>query len=104
MIFEFTYEDTTYEFDDDKMSLGEARWIKQATGLVGSSFFEAARKLDPDAILAILVMAMRRAGLKDTEMDAIYADDEDGYIKLVQGLEVKQGPRVVKKRTSAAKE
>lgn len=88
MIFTFTYADQKYTYDDEKMGLGEARWVKRETGLVGAEFFNAARTLDPDAIVAILVMAMRRAGEHETQMGDIYSDDDNGYYKLIAGLEV----------------
>lgn len=88
MIFQFTYGDEKYQFDDEKMGLGEARYVKQVTGMVGQEFFEAARKLDPDAIVAILVMSMRRAGKTEVSMDDIYTDDDNGYYKLITGMEV----------------
>lgn len=97
MIFMFKYDGKSYDYDDEKMGLGEARWVKKETGLVGANFFEAARALDPDAIVAILVMAMRRAGVIETKMEDIYSGDDNGYYKLIEGLEVKAGPEPVKK-------
>lgn len=93
MIFAFKYEGKAYDFDDERMGLGEARWVKRVTGLTGSDFFGAARKLDPDAVVAILVMAMRRAGLQETQMDDIYSEDDNGYFKLIESLEVHESPR-----------
>lgn len=108
MIFQFTYEDKKYQYDDGRMGLGEARWVKQETGLVGMAFFEAARALDPDAILCILVMAMRRAG-EVVDVEDIYADDDNGYYKLITSLEVLEATEPVatpapKTRTKKASE
>lgn len=89
MIFTFKFRSKPYAFDDTKMSLGEARWIKAETALVGAEFFEAAQKADPDALSCIVVMAMRRAGLDETTLDSI-ADDEDGYYEIMSTMDVVQ--------------
>lgn len=106
MIYKFSYEDQVYDFDDEKMSLGEARWVKRETGMVGGGFFAAARALDPDAIVALLTLAMRRAGKTEAQIEDIYSDDDNGYFKLIQSLDIetaaesepkpKAKPRVVK--------
>lgn len=92
MKFLFKYEDAAYTFDDEKMSLGEARFVRTVTGYTGAEFFEQARKLDPDAIMAILVMAKRRAG-EEAKMEDFDLDDENGYIKLIQSLDVAESQK-----------
>lgn len=93
MIFTFTYGDQKYEWDDDKMSLGEARYVKQVTGMVGSDFYEAARKLDPDAIMAILVLARRRAGETSASLEDFDMEDSQGYINLIMGMDATGSPK-----------
>lgn len=104
MIFAFRYENKAFDFDDERMGLGEARWVKQMTGLTGSDFFAAARKLDPDAVVAILVLAMRRAGLHDAQMDDIYSDDDNGYFKLIESLDVRESPKKAPAKKAVSKE
>lgn len=89
MIFEFTYEGKAYDFDDERMGLAEARYLKREFGLVGTEFFTACRKLDPDALIALLVLAMRRAGLTETKVEDLYPNDDNGYYELVQSMEVR---------------
>lgn len=91
MIFKFQFRGTGYNFDDEKMSLGEARWIKAETGLVGMGFFDAVKGLDPDAISAMVVLAMRRAGVADATMESI-ADDENGLFEFFETGEVVETP------------
>lgn len=106
MIFKFQYDGTDYEFDDAKMSLGEARWIKAETGLFGNGFFDAVRELDPDAISAMIVIAMRRGGLSESTMDSI-AETDNGYFELIGSVTVhgdEEGAiRPTRKRAAAAK-
>ncbi len=87
MIFKFQYDGKSYEFDDARMGLGEARWIKAETGLYGTAFFEAVQGLDPDAISAMIVIAMRRGGVSETTMESI-AENENGYFELIGSVSV----------------
>lgn len=88
MIFSFKYDGAAYEFDDERMGLGEARWIKKETGLYGRAFFEAAQDLDPDALSCMVVIAMRRAGLTETNIDEVCAN-ENAYFEMVETAQVR---------------
>jgi len=103
MIFSFEYQGKRYEFDDTRMSLGEARWIKSEIGMIGTDFFEAVKKLDPDAMSCLVVIAMKRAGLSETTMEQI-AEDENGYFDLVSTAVVRENAdgevKPVRRRTT----
>lgn len=69
------YQGRDWEFDDARLTAGEARLQKRVTGgstpsAAGASRFE----LDPDALVAALIIARRRAGLPIEEAASI--DDE----------------------------
>jgi hypothetical protein len=69
------YQGRYWEFDDSRLTAAEARLQKRLTGgstpsVAGASRFE----LDPDAVVAALVIARRRAGLSVEE--AVSIDDE----------------------------
>jgi hypothetical protein len=89
-IFEIDYMGDTYVYDGERMSLPEARFAKAQTGHSGLSFFQAAADLDPDALTTLLVMAMKRRGIKATVQD-IYRDDENGYFKLISSMRLRSG-------------
>lgn len=91
MIFSFRWNGKAYDFDDERMSLGEARWVKAETGLHGPEFFKAVQRMDPDAMAALMVIAMRRAGETDTTMDSI-AEAENGYFEMIGSVQVKEKP------------
>lgn len=90
MLFTFTFRDTTYTFDDEKMGLGEARWIKQECGLLPKEFFPAVQNLDPDAIACMIVLAMRRAGVEDATIESI-CEDENGLFDFLETGQVEAG-------------
>lgn len=70
MLLTFTHEGATYEVDPTTLTAVECREIKRHTGmkygaLISSLDFEAADGMDnfdPDALLAMLWVAMNRAG------------------------------------------
>lgn len=77
-----------YEFDQGSMPVGEARLIKERTGMGFAKWAEGVSEMDPDAICALVYLAKKRAGeapkwtdmnnldlLKDIDMD--YSDEED---------------------------
>jgi len=55
-------EGADYEFDDSTLLVEEARLIKKYTGMGLKSFTEASKDGDPDALVAIVYLAKRRAG------------------------------------------
>lgn len=87
-IFEIDYKGDTYTYDAERMSLGEARFAKAQTGRAGLEFFKAAAELDPDALTTLLVMAMKRRGVR-AEIHDIYRGDENGYFKLISSMRLR---------------
>lgn len=85
MIYSFEYRGQSYEFDDQRMGLGEARWVKQETGLFGTAFYDAIRNMDPDAMACLVVIGMRRGGLTETDLEDVCAD-ENGYFELIETI------------------
>ena len=51
-----------YDFDDTKLSVKEARTIKELTGLGISQWGEGIRDGDPDALVAMIYLAKKRSG------------------------------------------
>lgn len=90
MIFEFSYFGETFDYDDEQLSIPEARFAKRETGMSGLRFFNAAQELDADCLVALLVMAMRRKG-KTVDPEDIYRGDDNGYFKLITNLSVRDG-------------
>lgn len=112
MIFTFEFRGKSYEFDDAKLGLGEARWVKHEINLHGMNFFEAVQSLDPDAVACLVVLAMRRAGETDATMEEI-SNDDNGYGEFVvtvkvrpsEGDEPKPPPnRATRRRAAAVKD
>lgn len=71
-----------YEFDQGSMPVGEARLIKERTGMGFAAWAAGVSDMDPDAIVALVFLAKKRAGeaprwsqfddldiLKDVDMD-----------------------------------
>lgn len=71
MKLDIGYEDKTYTYDTEQLSLAEAFTVKTITGSRPGEFTTAILELDPHAILAALLLARRRAG------DVLAADDID---------------------------
>lgn len=70
------YAGQDWVFDDSRITASEARLQKRLCGGATPSVAAASRfELDPDAIVAALVIARRRAGLPVDE--AIVVDDDD---------------------------
>lgn len=91
MIFTFQFGDQSYDYDDDTMGLGEARFVKAETGLYGSAFFEAVKTMDPDAIACLVVLAMRRAGKTDATMESV-GEEVDGYFQFIRTVNETSSP------------
>lgn len=83
MIFTFQFGDESYNYDDELMGLGEARFVKEETGLYGSAFFDAVKTMDPDAIACLVVLAMRRAGKTDATVESV-SEEVDGYFQFIR--------------------
>lgn len=76
MKWQIPYAGKTWEFDDSRITASEARLQKRLCGGATPSVANASRfELDPDAIVAGLAIARRRAGLPVDE--AIVIDDEE---------------------------
>lgn len=59
----FKMDGQEYEFDETKMLVHEARLIKEHAKLGLLGFGQGLREGDPDAIVALLFLAKRRAGI-----------------------------------------
>lgn len=103
MIFSFEYRGQGYEFDDQRMGLGEARWVKHETGLFGNAFFDAIRALDPDAMACLVVLGMRRGGATETDLEDVCADD-NGYFDLIETIKVKSPTNRATRRATKKKD
>lgn len=57
----FRVEGEDYEFDESTLTVAEARLIKKHTGMGLKSFAESSKDGDPDALVAIVFLAKRRA-------------------------------------------
>lgn len=55
-------EGEVYDYDDEKMSVAEARVIKKQAGMGVTQWAEALRTGDPDALVALVFLAKTRAG------------------------------------------
>lgn len=59
----FKLDGQDYEFDESKMIVAEAREIKKHAGLGLIAFGQGLREGDPDALVALMFLAKRRAGI-----------------------------------------
>lgn len=106
MIFEFMHQEKAYQFDDERMSLAEARWVKREFGMTGPTLFGAFQELDPDALLAIFALALKRGGVEiETAADIPLGDEnENGYFELIQSVKAKTAEaaalKVVRRRNA----
>lgn len=72
------YQDTTWTFDDERITASEARLQKRITdGLLPAQADGARAQMDPDAWVAALVIARRRSGMSADDALKIDADDLD---------------------------
>jgi hypothetical protein len=58
----FRIEGDDYEFQEDTLTVAEARLIKKHTGMGLKSFVEGSKDGDPDSLAAVVFLAKRRAG------------------------------------------
>jgi hypothetical protein len=73
--WQLPYQGRTYEFDDARLTAAEARLQKRLCGGATPTQASASRfELDPDALVAALVIARKREGLPLDE--ALSVDDE----------------------------
>lgn len=61
------------EFEDRRLMLSEARKLQAASGYHPADFLDALRKSDPNAIAALVWLALHRSGV-EVEYDAIDFD------------------------------
>lgn len=72
------YAGETYTFDDEHISVSEARVQKAITdGMRPSAAEEARQEMDPDAWVAALVIARRRIGMAPADALDINVDEVD---------------------------
>lgn len=57
----FELDDTTYHFDQSRLSIAEARLVKRHTGMGFALWDAQINIIDPDAIAAMVLLAKRRA-------------------------------------------
>lgn len=93
MILSFDYEGQRYGFNNDTMSLGEARYIKKHTGVGLTEWLSKLASVEPDAVLACVVLAVRRTG-KSINWEDI-PDDFD-LMKLIGSIDYSLEPEVDK--------
>lgn len=71
----FTVDGDDYEYDQNKLDLTEAIIIKKELGLTIADYLEGNRRLDPEALKAMVWLAKRRAGeavkLRDLTFDCM---------------------------------
>jgi hypothetical protein len=61
-LLKFTIEGRTYDYDETSMPVKEARLIKKHTGFGIVTMANGLREGDPDALVAMIFLAKRRAG------------------------------------------
>jgi hypothetical protein len=73
-MLQLTYDGVTHEFDPDRLTVKEARFIKARTGNTPPQFWEEVSTFDGDAVLTLWALACLRAGEPIADLDAA-ADD-----------------------------
>jgi hypothetical protein len=105
VIFKFRHEGKLYEFNDERMSLPEARWVQRETGMSGPQLFDGFRKAEVDALLAIFCLALKRGGMEIESIADAPLDPDNGYYELLTSVQAgnsDQGaPRSVRRKTAA---
>lgn len=91
-MIKFTHKGKTYEFNEQRMSGPEAIVVKKHTGLGVIELVQALAKGDPDAMVALLMLAKLRSGqLKHGRViwDQIVADfdDDNDLFKMLGSIE-----------------
>jgi hypothetical protein len=61
-MIKFTVGDDTYEFDDEELTIDEARLLKKNAGFGMRSWAVALQDMDPDALVGLIYLAKLRAG------------------------------------------
>ena len=85
------YQGTDWVFDDDRLTATEARIQKRLTeGMTPVQADQARQDADPDALVAALVIARRRAGLDPVEAAQVDPDEFDVVEALGSTLEAAQ--------------
>jgi len=80
MIIKWTEGEVVHEFEwSGSPRTQEGRWIKERTGWSTKKFLEALEELDPDAIIALIIVLSGREGrkLKWDEVDVDPVNDLD---------------------------
>ncbi len=76
MKFDVTYQGEAYPYDTDQLTLAELFTVKAITGLSGAKYNDALFEMEPAAVLAMVVLAVRRGG-KPVLADDIAQDEVD---------------------------
>lgn len=109
MIFRFKHHGKIYTFDDERMSIPEAQWIKRETGIVGMELFQGFRKLDVDCLLVVFAIALKRGGIQIDTIADVPLDEGNGYYQLLTSIQedndqaVRPTSRTTKARKPAVK-
>lgn len=88
---QFKYQGKTYSMDlDDKLSVAEARALKQHTGFTIQDWMDGIQAADVDALCGIVFLAVRRAGddIEWSDMDDMDLMQLASDVAEVNGLDV----------------
>ena len=77
MKFDLHYDGETYPYETDELTLAEAMSVKVISGFSAGQFVSAIFAIEPRAWLAMYVLALRRAGKRDTNAEDIDQDKID---------------------------
>jgi hypothetical protein len=66
-----TYDGVTVDFDAKRLTVKEARFLKDRTGLRPQAFWEAVSEFDGDAVFTVWALACARAGQPIADLNAL---------------------------------
>lgn len=88
---QFKYKNKTYSMDlEDKLSVAEARALKQHTGMTIQDWMDGIQAADVDALCGIVFLAVRRAGddIEWSDMDDMDLMQLAADVAEVNGMDV----------------
>ncbi len=76
-MIKFRIKTDSYEFDDEAMTIDEARLIKKHTGMGLKSWAMGLQDMDPDALVAMVYLSKVRAGeaVRWQDLDSLKLND-----------------------------
>lgn len=77
----FTFRGEPFVFDQDRLSVEEAKQLKRVNGLTPRAFLTGLREYDPDAMDALVRLAKVRAG-EQTRLEQVILGDWDLFADL----------------------